>query len=260
MMNFDAKCQGKWTHVIRTTGASSVLDYVVTDRYLKEHIVDMVIDESTLLCPFTTTRSKGKISSTLSDHNPILIKLDVPRIKVVTRDVESTWIYRAENFPRMAEILTEKCSKLVKDNQEAQSLYNSFEEMIETTLDECFKKTKPQKSNSSFKGQVHNSLGLLCRNLTKFAARGKVQRKVAEQYRDLILKLNTEKVAEVNNQKLLKRVESLAEDDHFSAQKFWKAKKSIEGSQQNCHSVLDENGIEVYEPESIIKNCLKERV
>ena len=69
MMNFDAKCQGKWTHVIRTTGASSVLDYVVTDRYLKEHIVDMVIDESTLLCPFTTTRSKGKISSTLSDHN-----------------------------------------------------------------------------------------------------------------------------------------------------------------------------------------------
>ena len=49
-------------------------------------------------------------------HNPILIKLDVPRIKVVTRDAESTWIYRAENFPRMAEILTEKCSKLVKDN------------------------------------------------------------------------------------------------------------------------------------------------
>ena len=130
--------------------------------------------------------------------------------------------------------------------------------MIETTLDECFKKTKPQKSNSSFKGQVHNSLGLLCRNLTKFAARGKVQRKVAEQYRDLILKLNTEKVAEVNNQKLLKRVESLAEDDHFSAQKFWKAKKSIEGSQQNCHSVLDENGIEVYEPESLINTYRKE--
>ena len=32
VMNFSSKCSGKWTHSIRTTGQSSVLDYVLTSK------------------------------------------------------------------------------------------------------------------------------------------------------------------------------------------------------------------------------------
>ncbi len=36
VMNFDKRCKGKWTHVIRTTGEKSVLDYVITKDWMKD--------------------------------------------------------------------------------------------------------------------------------------------------------------------------------------------------------------------------------
>ena len=65
--------------------------------------------------------------------------------------------------------------------------------------------------------------------------------------------MNTETVLAMNHAKLQKRVESLSEDDRFSAQKFWKAKKSIQGRHQACNSVYNENGREVFEDDDIIE-------
>ena len=52
VINVSEKCVGKWTHVIRTTGKSSRLDYVIADEKVEKMITSMIIDESTLLCPF----------------------------------------------------------------------------------------------------------------------------------------------------------------------------------------------------------------
>ena len=41
--------------------------------------------------------------------------------------------------------------------------------------------------------------------------------------------MNAETVATINRTKLMKRVENLSENDNFSAQKFWKMRKSIQG-------------------------------
>ena len=48
VLNFERKCSGKWTHVIRTTGASSVLDYVSVTSELLKNLKDMIIDEDFL--------------------------------------------------------------------------------------------------------------------------------------------------------------------------------------------------------------------
>ena len=85
----------------------------------------------------------------------------------------------------------------------------------------------------------------MCKLLVRFAARGKIQRSVAAQYRDRLLDMNVEKVAEMNNKRLQERVSNLSENDHFSAQKFWKAKRSIHGSHRQRHSVLDKDGTEM---------------
>ena len=37
-LNFDDRCHGKWTHVIRTTGASSVIDYVAISTEIERSV------------------------------------------------------------------------------------------------------------------------------------------------------------------------------------------------------------------------------
>ena len=77
ILNFDKdKCVGKWTHVIRTTGVSSVLDYIAVNTRLKNYIKDMTIDECALNCPYRVIKENGNYVNTLSDHNAILLSLE----------------------------------------------------------------------------------------------------------------------------------------------------------------------------------------
>ena len=52
ILNFHEKCTGKWTHVTRTTGASSVLDYVLTTREVTKYVEEVTIDEECVFCSF----------------------------------------------------------------------------------------------------------------------------------------------------------------------------------------------------------------
>ena len=77
IMNFSEKCTGKWTRVERTTGESSVLDYLIVDNKLETKIAEFIIDESTVMCPFrTVTRNKKKMTI-FSDHNAISLKMKI---------------------------------------------------------------------------------------------------------------------------------------------------------------------------------------
>ena len=54
VLNFDKKCQGKWTRVQDHMGETrkSVLDYVITDEKLGSFFTEMIIDEEKVLAPF----------------------------------------------------------------------------------------------------------------------------------------------------------------------------------------------------------------
>ena len=60
VLNFSNKCKGKWTHVIRTTGAPSVLDYIMTCSRITKCVKEVVIDEECIFCPFKITRKNKK--------------------------------------------------------------------------------------------------------------------------------------------------------------------------------------------------------
>ena len=78
VMNFNNKCKGKWTHVIRTTGASSVLDYMLTDKTLTPVVKEMIIDEDCLFCPFLIRKEK---EPQFSDHNALITNMEIEHIK-----------------------------------------------------------------------------------------------------------------------------------------------------------------------------------
>ena len=212
----------------------------------------MIIDECALFCPFRVTQQKGAKITTLSDHNAILLSLEIPRLKASVQEKhEGNWILDPERYSDMSKIFDEQCL-LVDIDQDTQPLYDDVENMINETLDQCFRKTKKRKTDDSFSNSIHYTYKPVCKKLTKFASRGKVQRKVANQYREKILQMNTETVSEINKQKLHKRIENLSENDRFSAQKFWREKKAILGTHRSCNSVYDVNGREVFDPEEII--------
>ena len=52
VLNFDDKCTGKWTHVTRTTGAASVLDYVMMSPNVAKSVTEIIINEDLTSCPF----------------------------------------------------------------------------------------------------------------------------------------------------------------------------------------------------------------
>ena len=214
----------------------------------KQKVKEMIIDECAMHCPF---RVVGK-TPTLSDHNAILLTIEIPRAKKNKPDENNgNWIFDNERFPIMSRLFDEQCMN-VDTEQETQLLYDDVEELIDKTLDQCFKKQTRRKTMDSFADNVHHVHKAACRKLNKFAARGKVQRKVAQSYRERILQMNTETVAAINNQKLQERIKNISENDKFSAQKFWKEKKALTGSQRTCTSVFDKNGKEIFDPEAII--------
>ena len=212
----------------------------------------MTIDECAVYCPYWVMKKKGNHVNTMSDHNTILMSLEVPRAKVERKERVPTWIFKPESFSDMAAVFDKECDSF-DTNRRPQQLYDDFEKLIDNSLDKVFKKTKNHQKQESFANHVHHSYKHICKKLTEFAARGKIQRKVANQYRARLLQMNTETVASINRAKLQKRVENLSENDNFSAQKFWKARKSIRGSQQSCNSVLNQEGIEVFDEEAIIE-------
>ena len=190
-MNFTKICTGKWTHEIRTTGASSVIEYVAADNSLQSKITSMVIDDCALHCPFGVTRCAGELVTTLSDHNAIILQLTVPRCKSSPEQHNPKWIIRSEGFKTMERTFDELCDTIQVDQSNPQETYNNFQKMIETTLDKSFKKTKAKKHSDSFSDQLHKTYRPMCKELTKFASKGKIQRQVAVQYRKKLLKLNS---------------------------------------------------------------------
>ena len=92
-MNFNNKCDGKWTHEIRTTGSTSVLDYVAIDGPLEKQVTGMLIDEDAIYCPFRVTTKNGVKSTTLSDHNSIILNIKIPRNSTQKEAPTPNWIH-----------------------------------------------------------------------------------------------------------------------------------------------------------------------
>jgi hypothetical protein len=80
VLNYNVNCEGKWTHVIRTSGASSVLDYCIVDKEITRSVIEILIDEDCVYCPFWIVKKRGREEPKFSDHNAMIIKLSMEHI------------------------------------------------------------------------------------------------------------------------------------------------------------------------------------
>ena len=184
VLNYDSKCNGKWTHVTRTTGAASVLDYVITCQEIARTVSEIVIDEECLFCPFRIQTIKGNPTPKFSDHNAIITKFHIEHQKKKSAPVKK-WKITNEGMEDFHQLTTNGFdTRLPQGN--AQEKYDEVEKRINTVMGKCFRKVKGRKPN-----QLSGEYMTKYKEIMAFAKKGRIQRKVARMYVQEIIKLNT---------------------------------------------------------------------
>jgi hypothetical protein len=190
VINFHEKCEGKWTHVIRTTNATSVLDYVLTSKQITNTVQQMIIDEQCILCPFCLKKSKGNQEPQYSDHNAIILRMEMCYEKKRPTNQPKSWRITDDGLQKLIQMTNEgfDCNNEGMDSQER---YNNFENSITELMDECFQTRKTKKQ----KNQIPKEYLEIYKKITAFSKKGKAQRQVAKKYINEIIKTKTERVA-----------------------------------------------------------------
>ena len=256
ILNFDPKCIGKWTRTIEKKGLTekSVLDYIITNKDLQEKLQSMLIDEEKMLTPYRISK-KGK-KQTFSDHNAMITKFVWKRIK----KREQTEVYSGKLGWKV------NCDglKLFKDITTDESLptpesYQQLEGFLNDTMNQCFKRKNIKRKNERATTNNDSVYWGMIESLKPFLRKGKVERKVAAE---MIAKFKDHQLKEVQQLKANRVRETLNKMQHengdFSPERFWKLKKSITSRNVERTSIINEQGIEVFDRNNILEEFKKE--
>ena len=248
VLNFHQKCKGKWTHVIRTTGASSVLDYIMTSRFISDCICELIIDEDCLFCPFRIKKNNGKIEPQFSDHNAIIVKLLISHQPKKSISPPRRWKLTEDGLNRFQQVTTNQLDTQLPKG-DVQSKYDQTEKKLNTAMEECFWKSKRKQQSK----QLPEKYLQKYKAITLFAKKGKAQRKAARMYIQEIIKLNTDEVAIANKETIKQNLRNLTIDNKFSPDQFWKMCRRSKRNSTNSTSVINEKGVELF-GEDVISN------
>ena len=253
IINFSAQCEGKWTHVIRTTEAKSCLDYVITSKSFSKSVKSMLIDEDCVICPFSVKKKKGKCEEKVfSDHNSIILEAVIDMPKRVQQENRYIWKLPDDSKVQLLQLTSTENFTPPPRSRSPQTQYDNFEKEVNKLLKAvalCIKiKDKPNHP-----GKCPKRFLEIFKMLAKFGARGKIQRRVAAQYKNIIINLNGKEVRRERARRLKDTISSLTISGRFSRQQFWKVRKSVYRKFESCSSVQDRNGKEVFEDHLIRK-------
>ena len=253
ILNFHDKCQGKWTHVIRTTGATSILDYVMTCQEVEKHVSQVCINEDYMFCPFRIRKRKGVTKPKYSDHNPIIVHMRIPHQKKKIKRPER-WKLTKEGLENFKEITTRLFDAQLPAGN-TQEVYDQVEMRINRAMSECFRKVKVKKHQEIASAYLEKY-----KAITLFARKGKIQRRIAKIYIQELIRINTAAVAAASQAKVKDTLQRLTIDNKFSPNNFWELCKKTRVNSSNVSSIETADGIELYGDEIISDAYLKEFV
>ena len=249
VLNFHSKCIGKWTHVIRTTGAASVLDYIMTSENLTNKLQEITIDEDCLFCPFWVKKKKQQFS----DHNAIIPKFRIKYRKLKKIHRPRRWKLTKEGMERFHEITSAPNFATTIPNGTTQEQYDYVEDRMNSVMKECFRKAKSRKrEDSDLSGNPLDKY----KKIRLFSQKGKSQRKIARLFIAELKKVNIQKVANKVKDRVTNIAKQLTVDNKFSVDNFWKLCKNARKQITNNMSVETDDGNELF-GEDMIRNAYR---
>ena len=241
VMNFTEKCRGYWTHVIRTTGEESVLDYVITDQVMGDAVNSIVIDEECMLCPFRAKKKAGVSIPQYSDHNAVVVEMEVEACGKNLKEAEYFWKMDEDGSSTLRTITDADEYEPPNLKTDPQDNYNMLEDEMNKLMESAYRKRK-KKNKVRTDHKVAEKYMNIMNTIRDFSQKGKVQRAVAKKYKDMVVELNMEEERKTRAENLSRAVKSMTIDGTFSSNEFWKAKRCI-------YSRASEIGTSVYNNE-----------
>ena len=248
-------CDGLWTR--EENNKKSVLDYVIVDKELSEHLKKVTIyDGSKELSPFHLKRESAKnIRTIYSDHNPIIIETDLVMKQIKTEEGRKRRILTDEGKVRYRNELAEKkISRIWENPKDLQKAYQDWQKEVEET------KNKFEQVRKITKKRRSKTLRLLM----------KEKKRVKEELREKECSVeDMEKLQELKEKilneeqegyyrKLMKTCEEVSLNGRFNSGNFLKVKKRMERKKpENNHAVKNKKGELVTENGEILR-CYEE--
>ena len=252
VLNYHNKCEGKWTHVVRTTNSPSVLDYMLSCKQITNTVQQVIIDEQCLVCPFSVKKSKGRQTQQFSDHNAMILRLEMPHEKKVADKLPKSWKITDEGLQKLVH-LTNQEFKCKSDGNTFQERYDNIEKGLVELMDECFQTRKRKNNEQAVPAEYYK----IYKKITEFSRKGKAERLVARKYIEEINKVKIEKVAAAHKRKIQTVVENLTVGNTFSPNGFWNLCKKARKNASTGTSVETEDGSELFGDE-MIRNAYME--
>ena len=258
VLNFSDKCAGKWTHVIRTSNTKSVIDYILVDEEVESDVTEVIIDEECFYTPFRRITEKGVVTAQYSDHNTIITKFKVEvstqKEKTPNEEISQSWMLNEDGWKKFTE-LTEESTCEICPVSDSNDEYNKFEKYILSVMNSCFKRRKTNRKNR-WEHQSKDERRIY-KILRSYMKQGKIQRKVARVYVDIIKENNLKIASEKRLDKVNSTLSRLTMNDKLSHSGFWKLRRSINLKNEVGTSVVLKNGVELF-GSSVIREAYKE--
>ena len=114
---------GPWTRVCPGTGKGSCLDLAIGSSNLLPHVKGMMIDSSRKFAPRRAVMKQGSLAVTYTDHYPILVELEMPRVEKSMEKPKATWNTRKPGGWEKYKELSNKAPvqiEVIADDEEAE--------------------------------------------------------------------------------------------------------------------------------------------
>ena len=243
-------CSGTWTRDEK--GVKSILDYVLVDEELAEHIKEMKIhDKDKDISPFHLKQVNArKIKMVYSDHNPMVVKTDLILMKIQTQEKQKKIVMTREGREKYnLELQKEEISKIFDKSAGLEEVYAEWESKVMEI------RKKNETTRKLTEKRVSKSMRLLLKekkNVKKELAEEKTEEKMERlnQIKEQVLQEEKESYY----RRLTKTCEEIRVNGKFNSGGFWKLVKRMKRkNDETPHAVQAKDGRKLTENQEILK-------
>ena len=183
---------GPWTRICPGTGKGSCLDLAIGSSNLLPYVRRIMIDSNRTFAPRRAVIRKGSLATTFTDHHPILVELEMPRVEESKEKPKSTWNTRKPGGWEIYKELTNKMARqieVIADNEslEDDEVMEKIDKLQTKIKFQAFGKTKQQTERAQKREEAE------CKKAESDVAKELLARqtkRIEEQVKDVMEKAN----------------------------------------------------------------------
>ena len=252
MLNGSEKCKGLWTR--EENGKKSAIDYAIIEKEDVEYCKSLTIDEEKIIAPFRLKKENGVVVTKYSDHNCMLLNMNLLLKEKEKYQMETRTIMTEENYKSFAhDLKTEKVSSIWNQSISFQDKYNQWSRKVIEVRNKNATIKKPKRKQRS---KALRELLQKKKQLKKDWKNEENEDEASIIYNEIqkLKEMIVQEEQEHNYRRMLKTIETITKDGRFDSGGFWEFQKKMRRKKcDTAHAVVNLKGEKVSETEKILE-------